>query len=409
MKIKQVPNGKLYSPSQHDIVRPGAKKAGGKNGRPEPATIRKKRVLVIYVGGTLGMVPDPEQQNALSPKRGYLSRQMMILTDLQHADAPSFDVLEYDALLDSSDTGIAEYAQIAGDVGRYYFDYDGFVVAHGTDTLHYTAAALSFMLKNLAKPVIMTASMIPLEEVYNDARRNLIMSLLFAANTDICEVCICINDVLLRGNRAVKMTDAMWAFASPNYPPLARVSAGALHLQRRLLLRQPRGGLQVRAGMSDRVLCLTVMPGNTLQVAKSLFDARAKDAASQQYPVRVLVLRVAELRMFSHSLKQVVELARDANCLVVMCAAADHGGFGRLFSEALRKLPLLDHMAILRDMTAEAATVKAMYLLGQGDRSLQELRTLMMEDLRGEVTTAADKGLQAHADSSTPPRNQSKL
>ncbi|MEO8036827.1 MAG: asparaginase domain-containing protein, partial [Acidobacteriota bacterium] len=148
--------------------------------------MKKKHVYVAYTGGTIGM--KRTKAGAYSPEPGYLQRQMRDMPELRHASMPSFTIHEYEPLLDSSNMTPREWVKIAHDIAAHYDGYDGFVVLHGTDTMAYTASALPFMLHGLAKPVLITGSQIPLCEVRNDARENLITSLLIAANYDIPEV-----------------------------------------------------------------------------------------------------------------------------------------------------------------------------------------------------------------------------
>ena len=169
------------------------------------------RVLIIYTGGTLGMT---HREGSLSPEpeQGNLAALIRNMPEFGDTSLPAVDMLEYDPLLDSSNVGPAEWAMLAESVGAHYYDYDGFVVIHGTDTMcgrrtraaprnssshrgsHplpvrrcYTASALSFMLEGLGKPVVLTGSMIPLCEPFNDARRNLIASVIFASTLELCE------------------------------------------------------------------------------------------------------------------------------------------------------------------------------------------------------------------------------
>jgi L-asparaginase len=153
---------------------------------------------------------------------------------------PQFTIIEYDKLLDSSCMTPEHWVQIATDIEANYLLYDGFVIIMGTDTMAYAASAISFLLENLAKPVIFTGSQIPIAEVYSDARRNLIVSCIFAASSSFNEVCIFFGEFLIRGNRSIKLNSmGLHAFTSPNYPPLATLG---VHLEehRELMLPIPR-------------------------------------------------------------------------------------------------------------------------------------------------------------------------
>jgi L-asparaginase len=171
---------------------------------PQEGRRPKAKLLLLYTGGTMGMMPDPKT-GALAPVPGYFTQQILNMAEMKHPRMPEFDIVEYDPLLDSACMGPANWVQMAGDVEKNYYSYDGFVIIMGTDTMAYAASALSFMLENLGKTVVFTGSQIPFCEVYNDARRNLIISMLFAGNQDYAEVCVFFNDRLLRGNRSSKV------------------------------------------------------------------------------------------------------------------------------------------------------------------------------------------------------------
>lgn len=180
----------------------------------------RPHVLCLYVGGTIGMIKDETGEYIPSP--GYLEEVVASLPCFSASDMPLFTIREYDVLMDSSNMKPDDWLVIAHDITDAYDDYDGFVVIHGTDTLSYTASALSFLLQNLSKPVILTGSQIPLAETYNDGIFNLVGSILLAGWYDIPEVGLFFAGKLYRGNRAQKYS--AWqlnAFDSGAYPPLA--------------------------------------------------------------------------------------------------------------------------------------------------------------------------------------------
>ena len=176
----------------------------------------KKRVCVLYTGGTIGMVPT---ERGYAPKRKYFSGLLEEISQLKNQDMPNWDVVEFDPLLDSANVAVEQWVNIGREIRDRYHMYDGFVVLHGTDTMAYTASALSFMLEGLGKPVILTGSQIPLCELRSDGRDNLINSMVIAAEGRVNEVCLYFAGKLLRGNRSTKVSsDELMAFASPNYP-----------------------------------------------------------------------------------------------------------------------------------------------------------------------------------------------
>lgn len=170
----------------------------------------------------------------------FLTKHINELPEFRHAEMPQYTIMEYSPLLDSSCMLPEHWVQIASDVEANYLLYDGFVIIMGTDTMAYASSALSFMLENLAKPVIFTGSQIPIAEVYSDARRNLIVSAIFAASSSFNEVCIFFGENLLRANRSIKLDSlGLHAFSSPNMPALATLG---VHLEeaRELMLPVPR-------------------------------------------------------------------------------------------------------------------------------------------------------------------------
>src|SRR5260221_10766851 len=183
--------------------------------------MHRKSVYVAYVGGTIGMEKTP---NGYAPAPGFLRQQIAQIPELAADSMPRLTIQEYDPLLDSSNMTPDDWVRIARDITDHYDEYDGFAVVHGTDTMAYTASALSFMLDNIGKTVIVTGSQIPLVALRNDARANLIDSLLIAGTYQIPEVCLYFHSRLLRGNRTIKVNATGFdAFTSPNYPPLGTI------------------------------------------------------------------------------------------------------------------------------------------------------------------------------------------
>ena len=181
----------------------------------------KKNILLIYTGGTIGMV---KTEAGYAPRAGYLQSYLESLPAMQAEEMPHWELLELCPLLDSSNMTVLDWNRIGGIIQEHYDRFDGFVILHGTDTMAYTASALSFSLENLDKPVILTGSQIPLFEVRNDGLDNLLTAIMIAAEGKVHEVALCFSDKLLRGNRSVKLNaTGLYAFSSPNYPPLADV------------------------------------------------------------------------------------------------------------------------------------------------------------------------------------------
>ncbi|BDZ03773.1 hypothetical protein MUTS16_48460 [Escherichia coli] len=147
--------------------------------------MQKKSIYVAYTGGTIGM---QRSEQGYIPVSGHLQRQLALMPEFHRPEMPDFTIHEYTPLMDSSDMTPEDWQHIAEDIKAHYDDYDGFVILHGTDTMAYTASALSFMLENLSKPVIVTGSQIPLAELRSDGQINLLNALYVAANYPINEV-----------------------------------------------------------------------------------------------------------------------------------------------------------------------------------------------------------------------------
>ena len=179
-------------------------------------TMQKKSIYVAYTGGTIGM---QRSDHGYIPVSGHLQRQLALMPEFHRPEMPDFTIHEYAPLIDSSDMTPEDWQHIADDIKQNYDRYDGFVILHGTDTMAFTASALSFMLENLAKPVIVTGSQIPLAELRSDGQTNLLNALYLAANHPVNEVSLFFNNKLFRGNRTTKPTPTA---STPSPPRICR-------------------------------------------------------------------------------------------------------------------------------------------------------------------------------------------
>ena len=310
------------------------------------------------------------------PAAGYLGERLAAMPEFHHPSLPAYELHEYAPLLDSSDMRPADWQAVADDIHAHYGAFDGFVVLHGTDTMAYTASALSFMLEHLAKPVILTGSQIPLAEVRSDARENLITSLLLAAEHRIPEVCIYLNGTLLRGNRATKVSaSGFGAFASPNFPALAEVGVNVT-LQQDRLRPVPTKTFQVQRLKPVQVAALRLFPGISAESLANFLQAPLQGLVLETYGAGNAPSR-------DEALLSVLRRAGERGVVIVNCTqclrgrvAADYAG-----GSALQQAGLVSGL----DMTPEAALTKLIYLLSQ-DLSPQAVRSRIAQDLRGEVT-----------------------
>ncbi len=230
------------------------------------------RILIIYTGGTIGMIEDPITKTLKPFNFSHLMENVPKVKMLHY----QIDNIQFKPPLDSSDMNIDHWRHIAESIAKNYDDYDGFVVLHGTDTMAYTASALSFMLQNLAKPVIITGSQLPIGEVRTDGEENLITALQIAAEKHsdgrpmVQEVAILFENYLWRGCRSTKRSaDHFNAFKSNNYPYLAKIGLG-ISYDLDALSRNHGRNLKLNLGLDTSVMCIDVFPGLTESTLRHL-------------------------------------------------------------------------------------------------------------------------------------------
>lgn len=309
-----------------------------------------KRLLLLHTGGTLGMAP---LDGDLRP--GDLTEELFRYVP----EARNLAEIEVRVLynIDSSNVQIAHWQRLAREIEREIDRFDGFVVIHGTDTMVYTASALSYMLSNLPKPVILTGAQRPIAAIRTDAKNNLIGALELATY-DIPEVGIFFDHRLFRGNRARKLSiDDFDAFGSPNFPVLAHVG---LNIELRTdLLRRPTGLFRVCEEFSDRVMVLRLLPG----MAPELFDPLLEG------PAEAVVLEAfgaGNVPIAEKSLIPFIERAVARGKIVALASQSIAGAVNLGLYECGSRAAQAGALSCA-DMTVEAAAVKLMFLLGQFD------------------------------------------
>lgn len=276
---------------------------------------------------------------------------------------------------DSSDINREHWAKLIDYLAEQWDRYDGFVILHGTDTMAYTASALSFGLQNLNKPVILTGSQVPMSNLRSDARRNLVNAIEMAT-FPLYEVAICFNDFVFRGNRATKMSIGDFdAFASPNFPPLAEIG---LNIKFNIKSELHDQSLETYTAFSDRIFLLKLFPNLSPQFLDQLDLADLNTIiieafGSGNFPVHG-----------EKSILPFLEKCIDQDLVVIITSQAAYDAVDLSKYESGRRAERLGALSA-GDMTSEAALTKMMYLWGRYSNP-ERIKTLFTENIAGEVS-----------------------
>jgi len=339
----------------------------------------KPNILLVYTGGTIGMVKDYET-NAL--KAFNFEKLLDRIPELRQLDC-NIDTYSFDEPIDSSNMNPGYYATIATVLEDNYEKFDGFVVLTGSDTMSYTSSAISFMLENLTKPVIFTGSQLPIGHLRTDAKENLITSIEIACarNEDapiISEVCLYFEYKLYRANRTTKINAEQFeAFTSLNYPPLAE-SGVHLNFNESLLYRSKSNAssLVVRKQLDDNVVILKLFPGITEKVVEAILEIEGlKGVVLETYGAGNAPTYSWFITLLCTAIKNGIHIVNVTQCVGGSVILGHYET-----SVDLKNIGVIDG----KDITTESAIAKLMYLLGE-KISISGFKTIFETSLRGEI------------------------
>lgn len=337
----------------------------------------RARVLIVYTGGTFGMHYNGE--GVLVPFD--FSRILAQLPAIRKLKL-DLSVASFEKPIDSSNISPRYWQAIAGVIADHYGDFDGFVVLHGTDTMAYTASALSFMLEGLSKPVVLTGAQLPISEPRSDARENLITALEIGSakiggHARVPEVCIYFNYELLRGNRTRKVQSMQFdAFNSGNYPALARAGVTIVYNDAAIMRIKERGKLIVKDRFDPHVTILKVFPGLSPDVFKAVLSgAELQGVILETYGSG----NVPGERWIFEAIEGAIAAGK-----IILNISQCPGG--RVVQGKYENSKRLKEIGVIGggDMTTEAAVTKLMLLLGE--HGIEAARAIIAAPLAGEMS-----------------------
>ena len=338
----------------------------------------KPKVLILYTGGTIGMIKDRETGELANVDFNLISEHVPEIKRLNiDIESKSFE-----EPIDSSEIGIKHWKVIAKTIFENYHKYDGFVILHGSDTMAYTASALSFIFDGLHKPVILTGSQLPIGIIRTDGKENLITALEIAAEKDehglplVQEVAVYFDYKLFRGNRCTKdSADNFEAFRSPNYQELASAGVNLTYFRNRFY-HSPKKDFTIQTNINERVALIKLFPGMNFEAFEGMLDKSRIDG---------LVIETfgagnsPSITSFFNSIERFIQSGGVVlNITQCNSGTVEQGKYQT--SSAFNKMGVLSG----RDLTTEAAVTKMMVCLANND--IEASKSLLVSNLRGELT-----------------------